>query len=181
MKRITVIGDVLLDRDVLGTVERLCPDAPVPVVDEVEVVERPGGAGLAATLAAREGVAVTLVSPLANDRAGRSIRGLLESSGVEVVAWHDPAPTVEKQRVHVRGRPIVRLDRGGGPRELLTPPPESLAALTDADCVLVADYGRGATPTPVSAPRWSRSSAAASRSSGTHTRTEQSHSPGWHW
>ena len=50
MTRLTVIGDVILDRDLVGFVDRLCPDAPVPVVDEREVIERPGGAGMAAVL-----------------------------------------------------------------------------------------------------------------------------------
>ena len=49
--RLLVIGDTLLDRDVAGRVERVCPDAPVPVVDVADVRERPGGAGLAALLA----------------------------------------------------------------------------------------------------------------------------------
>jgi len=43
---LVVVGDVLLDRDVRGRVERLSPDAPVPVVDEEAVRSRPGGAGL---------------------------------------------------------------------------------------------------------------------------------------
>jgi bifunctional ADP-heptose synthase (sugar kinase/adenylyltransferase) len=43
-----VVGDLLLDREVLGAVDRMCPEAPVPVLDEVEILDRPGGAGLAA-------------------------------------------------------------------------------------------------------------------------------------
>ena len=49
---LVVVGDALLDRDLTGTVDRLCPDAPVPVVDAPVDVPRPGGAGLAALLAA---------------------------------------------------------------------------------------------------------------------------------
>ena len=51
--RLVVIGDALLDRDLDGTVERLSPDAPVPVVDDPAATSRPGGAALAAVLAAR--------------------------------------------------------------------------------------------------------------------------------
>ena len=47
------VGDTLLDRDVEGVVNRLCPDAPVPVLDETAHVDRPGGAGLAAVLRRR--------------------------------------------------------------------------------------------------------------------------------
>ena len=52
---LVVVGDALLDRDLEGTVERLSPDAPVPVVDAPVTRSRPGGAGLAALLAARDG------------------------------------------------------------------------------------------------------------------------------
>ena len=51
---IVVIGDALLDRDLDGTVERLAPDAPVPVVDDPVWTSRPGGAALAAVLAAAD-------------------------------------------------------------------------------------------------------------------------------
>jgi D-beta-D-heptose 7-phosphate kinase / D-beta-D-heptose 1-phosphate adenosyltransferase len=146
MKRLVVIGDVLLDRDVEGTVERLCPDAPVPVVDQQHVTERPGGAGLAATLAALDSdVEVTLVAPVADDTGGRTLRRLLENARVTVCDWHDPGLTAEKERVHVSGRPIVRIDRGGHRRVLPAPPPTVSECVERADAVLVSDYGRGVT------------------------------------
>src|SRR4051794_31790880 len=49
---LVVVGDLLLDRDLNGTVDRICPDAPAPVVDGITATARPGGAGLAACLAA---------------------------------------------------------------------------------------------------------------------------------
>ena len=52
---LVVIGDALLDRDVNGTASRLCPDAPAPVLDDLTEIRRPGGAALAALLAARDG------------------------------------------------------------------------------------------------------------------------------
>jgi D-beta-D-heptose 7-phosphate kinase/D-beta-D-heptose 1-phosphate adenosyltransferase len=71
-ERLVVVGDALLDRDVIGSVERLAPDAPVPVLDEREQRVRPGGAALAAALAARDGLEVTLITALADDAAGRT-------------------------------------------------------------------------------------------------------------
>jgi rfaE bifunctional protein nucleotidyltransferase chain/domain/rfaE bifunctional protein kinase chain/domain len=143
MSRVVVVGDALLDRDVLGTVERLCPDAPVPVVDERRSIERPGGAGLAARLAAGWGSEVTLVAALGADHAGRTVRRLLAEEGVDVVRWRDPASTVEKERVHVQGRPIVRVDRGVGARGLPPPPLAVVETISGADAILVSDYGRG--------------------------------------
>lgn len=53
-RRLAVVGDVLLDRDITGTADRLSPEAPVPVISAARSSDRPGGAGLAAVLAARE-------------------------------------------------------------------------------------------------------------------------------
>jgi D-beta-D-heptose 7-phosphate kinase / D-beta-D-heptose 1-phosphate adenosyltransferase len=144
VSRIVVVGDALLDRDVRGTVDRLCPDAPAPVVQQQDVVERPGGAALAALLARRGGAEVTLLSPIGLDAAGLRLSTLLEQVGVAVAPWRDPAATIEKERVLVRERPMVRLDRGGGARQLPEPPPASVRAFAEADAVLVSDYGRGA-------------------------------------
>ncbi|WP_083268303.1 hypothetical protein [Lentzea guizhouensis] len=69
--KLVVVGDALLDIDVDGTVTRVCPDAPAPVLDVAEEHARAGGAALAATMAARDGVDVTLVSAVSDDEAGR--------------------------------------------------------------------------------------------------------------
>jgi D-beta-D-heptose 7-phosphate kinase / D-beta-D-heptose 1-phosphate adenosyltransferase len=53
MSSLVIVGDTLLDKDVQGSVRRVAPDAPAPVLDEEDVNERPGGAGLAALLAAQ--------------------------------------------------------------------------------------------------------------------------------
>ncbi|HEY8584186.1 MAG TPA: PfkB family carbohydrate kinase, partial [Capillimicrobium sp.] len=114
MTRLVVLGDLLLDRDVDGTADRLAPDAPAPVVDERSRRARPGGAGLAAALAARDGRDVTLVTALADDEGGRELRALLEGCGVRVVDLGLPGTTVEKIRIRADDRPLVRLDRGEG-------------------------------------------------------------------
>ena len=69
-RHVVVVGDCLLDRDLDGRVDRLCPDAPAPVVDVESVSSGAGGAGLAALLCTGEGVEVTLVAPLAEDPEG---------------------------------------------------------------------------------------------------------------
>ncbi|MDQ4129708.1 MAG: PfkB family carbohydrate kinase, partial [Actinomycetota bacterium] len=146
--RLVVVGDALLDRDVEGTVERLAPDAPVPVVDEDCTRTRPGGAGLAAALAASDGREVTIVTALAEDEPGCELADLLAGSGVTVVALPTDAPTPVKVRVRAGGRPLLRLDRGGRSEGRIGPPPPGLGrALAAADAVLVSDYGRGVTAT----------------------------------
>ncbi len=140
MRRIAIVGDALLDRDVIGDVSRLCPDAPVPVVDQQSTLDRPGGAALAAVLALRHDVEVVLVAPIAADEAGTRLRESLGDAGVHVVALPDRGSTVEKIRIRVEGRSLLRLDRGAaGP--LAEVPPSAASALADADAILVADYG----------------------------------------
>ncbi|MCW2779234.1 MAG: putative phosphoheptose isomerase with phosphosugar-binding domain match, partial [Frankiales bacterium] len=145
---LVVVGDALLDRDLVGTVDRLCPDAPVPVVDEPVQVSRPGGAGLAALLAASDGRDVVLVTALAQDDAGRELAQLLADSGVRVVDLGLDGRTPEKVRVRSDGRSLLRLDRGGTPGTPGDLTDEAAAALAGASAVLVADYGRGVARGP---------------------------------
>jgi len=145
---LVVVGDALLDRDLTGTVDRLCPDAPVPVVDSPVDVPRPGGAGLAALLAAADGRDVVLVTALAQDEPGRELAGLLAGAGVQVVDLGLDGATPEKVRVRSAGRSLLRLDRGGSGGRVGALTPEADAALRSADAVLVADYGRGVASAP---------------------------------
>ncbi len=145
MTRLTVVGDALLDRDLEGRAERLAPDAPVPVVDAIEARPRAGGAGLAATLAARSGFDVTLICALGRDLAGEELASLLAEAGVTVVDLGLDGATPEKVRVLAGGRPVVRLDHGGVARGC---GPLPAGALDGADAVLVSDYGRGVAAEP---------------------------------
>lgn len=136
-----VVGDALLDRDLTGSADRLAPDAPVPVVADCAERLRPGGAALAAYLAARDGRDVTLVTGLGDDPAGRALRRLLDPH-VRVIALPLTGALPEKTRVLAHGQPVLRLDRGSGRARGATD--EARRALRSARAVLVADYGRGA-------------------------------------
>jgi rfaE bifunctional protein nucleotidyltransferase chain/domain/rfaE bifunctional protein kinase chain/domain len=145
---IVVVGDTLLDRDVVGRVDRICPDAPVPVVDAQADHPRPGGAGLAAALARASGHEVVLVTALGEDPPGRVLAALMADRGVEVVDLGLQGATPEKVRIRAEGRSLLRLDHGGPPGPVGPCPPEVAAALAGASAVLVADYGRGMTSEP---------------------------------
>src|SRR5690606_2889229 len=110
---LVVIGDTLLDVDVEGAAGRLCPDAPVPVVDVAAERARPGGAGLAALRAARDGAGVVLISAIGDDPAGRRLCGLL-SAELELVRLPLRGETVRKTRVRAGGQTLLRLDTGDG-------------------------------------------------------------------
>ncbi len=96
---VVVLGDTLLDRDVEGLVNRLCPDSPVPVLDETSSVDRPGGAGLAAVFAAAQGAEVALVTARRRRRRRGPARHAARRRGGAVVraaagrrhAGEDPA------------------------------------------------------------------------------------------
>ena len=147
MNRLLIVGDSLLDRDVEGSVERLCPDAPVPVVDEPRSRARPGGAALAAALAARSGRPVTLVTPIARDASGDELRALLRDADVDLVALETHAPTVEKIRIRADGRTLLRIDQGGKDPAPISASHGDTSVFAGA-AVLVSDYGRGVTRDP---------------------------------
>ena len=139
--RITVVGDVLLDVDLAGEATRLCPDAPVPVVDVSDVRRRAGGAGLVARMLARDGHRVTLVTVLSDDDASLELEGAL--AGVHVVSGPSGARTPVKTRVRAGRQPVVRVDEGCGRPEVPAATAGMLRALERAEAIVVADYGRG--------------------------------------
>jgi rfaE bifunctional protein nucleotidyltransferase chain/domain/rfaE bifunctional protein kinase chain/domain len=143
VSRVTVVGDLLLDVDIVGSVERVCPDAPAPVLDVEHEVARPGGAGLAAALLAADGHDVTLVTALADDSAGRRLASLLADSGVRLTAMPTPGTTREKVRVRAGSQSLVRIDRGTSCRPLPPMALEAVRAIGDCDAILVSDYAGG--------------------------------------
>lgn len=152
-----MIGDSFLDRDVEGEVGRICPDSPAPVLEESRTLTRPGGAALAAVMAARllrqrgddAAAEVTLVTGVCDDDPGRELATLVGRAGVRLVPFASEGSTTVKIRLRAGGHTLVRLDQGGPPGRLGSVPP-SLAAelLSDAGAVLVADYGRGMAVLP---------------------------------
>ncbi|MFG2602414.1 PfkB family carbohydrate kinase [Streptomyces sp. NPDC048514] len=137
---LVVVGDALLDHDLCGRAERLAPDAPVPVVHGTRRSSRPGGAALAACLAACDGRPVTLVTALGDDPASHTVRELL-AGRVTLVEVPLDGTLSSKTRVLAGDRPLLRLDDGEGRAREATEAAET--AVTGADGILVADYGRG--------------------------------------
>jgi len=143
---LVVIGDALLDIDLDGRAERLTPDAPVPVLDELVEHPRPGGAGLAAAMAARDGHDVVLVTALGDDAAGARLEELLAGVRVHRLSYDGPTPV--KQRVRAGGQPLLRLDSGTRAGTIADDVTGLAEVLAGAGAVLVSDYGRGVTAVP---------------------------------
>jgi D-beta-D-heptose 7-phosphate kinase/D-beta-D-heptose 1-phosphate adenosyltransferase len=142
---LVVVGDALLDVDLVGSSTRLAPDAPVPVIDDVETRERPGGAALAAVIAAASaGREVVLVTPLASDDGAARLAALLDDR-VTLVPVPASGATAVKQRVRIGDHAVARLDSGDASARPGPLPSSAAAAIRSAGAVLVADYGRGTT------------------------------------
>jgi D-beta-D-heptose 7-phosphate kinase/D-beta-D-heptose 1-phosphate adenosyltransferase len=144
---LVVIGDSLLDVDIEGSADRLSPDAPVPVVDVRRTWRRPGGAGLAALIAAQSINEVILITAIAADDAGDMLRELLEPA-VEVRPLRLAGSTVCKTRVSASSVPMLRLDTGDGRAEGASLTPGISDSWERAGAILVSDYGRGVTGLP---------------------------------
>jgi rfaE bifunctional protein nucleotidyltransferase chain/domain/rfaE bifunctional protein kinase chain/domain len=144
---LVVLGDSMLDIDIEGEANRLSPEAPVPVVDVTRQRRRPGGAGLAALLAAGSGQDVILLTAIGNDDHGDALRNLL-ADHVDVRALPLHGSTVCKCRVTAGDVPLLRVDSGSGRARPAALPPGVASALASAGAILVADYGRGVAGLP---------------------------------
>lgn len=144
--RITVVGDALLDEDVTATSTRRTPDGDAPVLDVERRVSRAGGAGLVAALLAGDGHDVRLVTALSSDPPSAMLMRRLAS--VDVVAAALAGPTTVKTRFAVDGRPFCRVDDGGRGPIPFGGAERLVAAIAEADAIVVADYGRGVAAHP---------------------------------
>jgi len=143
---ILVVGDVMLDRYWFGDVERISPEAPVPIVKIVRTDERPGGAANVARNAAALGARTTLLSVTGADEAGATLERLLAADHVETSFHRDPAlPTTVKMRVVARQQQLLRIDFETTPSHevLATKLADFDRLLARADLLLLSDYGKG--------------------------------------
>jgi D-beta-D-heptose 7-phosphate kinase/D-beta-D-heptose 1-phosphate adenosyltransferase len=146
---VVVIGEAMLDRYLEGTTERLCREAPVPIVAVTSRREAPGGAANTALNARALGAKVHFLSVLGQDEDADLLRRSLERAGVDVqVLLQDPARrTLSKQRVVASSQVLVRFDQGSTSaidvaleRALI----DRLWELVPrCDVVMVSDYGYG--------------------------------------
>ena len=109
--RVLVVGDVMLDRYWFGDVERISPEAPVPVVRIARSEERPGGAANVARNVAALGAQATLLSVTGDDEAGATLARLVAAEGVRTSFHRDPElATTVKLRVIGRQQQLLRID-----------------------------------------------------------------------
>jgi D-beta-D-heptose 7-phosphate kinase/D-beta-D-heptose 1-phosphate adenosyltransferase len=146
--RLAVVGDLMLDRFIFGQIDRISPEAPVPVVHVRDEESRLGGAGNVARNAASLGLGrVDLVGSVGTGEQGDELIGLLESSGISTgqIVRSDSRLTTVKTRILGGGQQVVRIDRESkGPmdRSLQDRIVGAVEAL-DCDVIIVSDYAKG--------------------------------------
>ncbi len=144
--RVLVVGDVMLDRYWFGDVNRISPEAPVPVVLVKRTEERPGGAANVARNIAALGGQATLLSVVGNDEAAGTLESLLAREHVNASLHRDPAlSTTVKLRVIGQQQQLLRIDFERSPsHEVLADKLDDYTALiANADAVILSDYGKG--------------------------------------
>ena len=144
--RILVVGDVMLDRYWYGAVDRISPEAPVPVVRVTREEERGGGAANVALNVAALGAQATLLTVVGEDEASHKLEKLLAQTGVQTELRRDAAlKTTVKLRIIGRQQQLIRLDFENTPdKEILASQTARFEELLPShDAVLFSDYGKG--------------------------------------
>lgn len=143
---VLVVGDVMLDRYWFGEVNRISPEAPVPVLHVQRQEDRLGGAANVALNIQTLGGQATLLSMVGQDEPAQRLRTLLTERGVQAVLGEDPQlQTIVKMRMIGRAQQMLRVDFEREPdHEILLGMLEAFAtALPQHDVVLFSDYGKG--------------------------------------
>jgi rfaE bifunctional protein kinase chain/domain len=144
--RVLIVGDVMLDRYWFGDVERISPEAPVPVVKIARSEERPGGAANVARNVAALGAHAMLLSCTGRDEPAEALSRLLDTARIRTSFLRDPAlTTTVKLRVVGRQQQLLRIDFETAPsHELLASNlAEFDALLAEANALVLSDYGKG--------------------------------------
>jgi len=148
-QRILVVGDVMLDQFLWGKVNRISPEAPVPVVEIARESYFPGGAANVARNLRALGANVSVLGVVGDDQPGETLRDLLGEGGIDTdgLLTDDQRPTTLKTRIVAHHQQIVRFDR-----EKIAPLMPDLEeaflrhyeqSLDDADAVIFEDYAKG--------------------------------------
>lgn len=147
-RNILVLGDLMLDRYLWGDVERISPEAPVPVFHVRRQSEIPGGAGNVVSNLVGLGAGVTVIGIRGRDLAGERLIELLRNDRVRLhILTHSDRPTVTKTRVVSQGQQMIRLDE-----EDVLPLNKTLQAeivelvkseSSKASAIIFSDYGKG--------------------------------------
>ena len=143
---VLVVGDAMLDRYWEGDVDRISPEAPVPVLCVRRAFDRAGGAANVALNLAGLGHPVTLATVVGDDEAGERLEAIVSGHGVEWAGLRCPqTPTTQKVRSVCRRQQLLRIDFEGHlpERSVRRLQAAVLALLPQHSWVLLSDYAKG--------------------------------------
>src|SRR5581483_8838294 len=148
-QRVLVVGDLMLDHYIWGKVQRISPEAPVPVVNVVSESVLLGGAGNVLHNILTLGGTGVLCSVVGSDDAGRWLTQELKSKGMELngIISEENRPTTKKTRIIAHQQQVVRYDHEK--KENISPKTEKkfidfiLGQLAAIDCMVISDYSKG--------------------------------------
>ena len=144
--QVLVVGDVMLDRYWFGDVDRISPEAPVPVVRVQHSDERLGGAANVARNIAALGAQARLMGVVGDDEAGKTVHALVHRAGIQDQVFDDArAKTTVKLRVLGRQQQLLRADFESLPDHevLMEKLDQYKASLSNVKAVVLSDYGKG--------------------------------------
>ncbi len=154
-QRVLVLGDLILDKFIVGTVSRISPEAPVPVVSVTDEKYTPGAAGNVAANLLKLGAKVSIVSVVGNDFYGSKLIEILKEKGADVsdILKIPDRPTSVKTRIIAEHQQVVRVDNEVQEeisaqinKLLINILPEKLKK---TDSIIISDYGKGAITTSI--------------------------------
>ena len=145
--KILVVGDVMLDRYIHGTVERISPEAPIPILRRTRIEHRAGGAANVAANLASLGADVMLVGAIGSDQAGDTLGNLCKAIGRRYLTLNAPLGlTTVKERYVCAGQQMLRVDQDGGrpTRRALEDIEQAVAGqLEQSSALILSDYAGG--------------------------------------
>ena len=145
-KKILVVGDVMLDRYYEGRVDRISPEAPVPILKVLNDFDRPGGAANVAINIAKLGLQVTLVGYVGNDPAADALASAVEHAGVVFKCVRSfSCPTILKLRALSQKQQIIRIDfeESFADEDHNQMVVELKEMISEFDAVVLSDYAKG--------------------------------------
>ena len=146
-KRVLVVGDLILDRFLWGRVERISPEAPVPVVEVTRESTMPGGAANVACNIAALGGRATVLGAMGDDQAAEQMHELMREHAIECIDVRDDRPTTQKTRVIAQHQQVVRFDHEDraplSGRALKTLLKIIREKTSEFDAIVVSDYKKG--------------------------------------
>ena len=144
--RVLVVGDAMIDRYWYGAVDRISPEAPVPVVRVTREEERIGGGANVASNVVALGAQASLLTVVGDDDASHKLEALVAQTGITPYFGRDAQlQTTVKLRVIGRQQQLIRLDFENTPKSevLASQTATFLSLLPSHDAVLFSDYGKG--------------------------------------